>query len=100
MENGIGVQTILNLRMPSSGMWLQPPAKSGSSHADFPTLKMEAIRSSETSVQFTRSTRRHIPEDGILHSNRGENLKSYTIIKLCLRNLRGFNVGITEGRDL
>jgi hypothetical protein len=29
------------------------------------TLKMEAIRSSETSV-YTRSTRRHIPEDGIL----------------------------------
>jgi hypothetical protein len=27
---------------------------------------MEATRSSETSVQFTRSTRRHIPEDGIL----------------------------------
>jgi hypothetical protein len=31
----------------------------------FSTLKMEAIRSSETSVH-TRSTRRHIPEDGIL----------------------------------
>jgi hypothetical protein len=29
---------------------------------------MEVIRSSETSVQFIRSTRRHIPEDGILHS--------------------------------
>jgi hypothetical protein len=27
---------------------------------------MEAICSSETSVQFTRSTRRHISEDGIL----------------------------------
>jgi hypothetical protein len=27
---------------------------------------MEAIRSSETSVQSTKSTRRHIPEDGIL----------------------------------
>jgi hypothetical protein len=39
----------------------------GSSLADFSTLKMEAIRSSETSVH-TRSTRRHIPEDGILHS--------------------------------
>jgi hypothetical protein len=39
----------------------------GSSLADFSTLKMEAIHSSETSVQ-TRSTRRHIPEDGNLHT--------------------------------
>jgi hypothetical protein len=31
------------------------------------TLKMEAIRSSETSVNKI-STWRHIPEDGILHS--------------------------------
>jgi hypothetical protein len=31
-------------------------------------LKMEAIHSSETSVH-TRSTQRHIPEDGILHRN-------------------------------
>jgi hypothetical protein len=35
-------------------------------------------RSSETSVH-TRSTRRHIPEDGILHSHRHENLKSYIL---------------------
>jgi hypothetical protein len=46
--------------------WLHPPTQAGSSVADFSTLKMEAIRSSETSVH-TRSTRRHIPEDGILH---------------------------------
>jgi hypothetical protein len=36
----------------------------------------------------TRSTRRHIPEDDILHSHRRENLKSYTICscptKLCI----------------
>jgi hypothetical protein len=37
---------------------------------------MEAIRSSETLVH-TRSTQRYIPEDGILHSHRRENLKSY-----------------------
>jgi hypothetical protein len=51
----------------------------GSSLADFSTLKMEAIRSPETSVQFTRSTRRHFPEDGILHSHRSENLKFYKV---------------------
>jgi hypothetical protein len=55
---------------------LQPPTHAGSSLADIPTLNMEAIRSSETSVH-TRSTRRHIPEDSILHSNHCENLKSY-----------------------
>jgi hypothetical protein len=37
---------------------------------------MEAILSSETSVH-TRSTRRHIPEDVILHSHRRENPKYF-----------------------
>jgi hypothetical protein len=71
--------------MPSSGMWrrshlvwtgLQPPAHAGSSLADFSTMKLEAIHSSESS-DHTSSTRRHIPEDGILHSHRRENLKYY-----------------------
>jgi hypothetical protein len=38
-------------------------------------LMMEATRSYETSA-LSRATRRHIPEDGILHSHRRENHKS------------------------
>jgi hypothetical protein len=58
---------------------LQPPAHAGSSLADFYTLKMEAICSSKTSVN-TRSTWCHIQENGILHSHRCENFKSYNIL--------------------
>jgi hypothetical protein len=61
--------------------WLQTPAHAGSSLADFSTLKMEAIRSSEMSVH-TESTGRHTPKDGIFHSYRRENLKSYIVSDL------------------
>jgi hypothetical protein len=47
---------------------LHPPANAGASLANFATLKMAAIRSSETSFN-TRPTQRHIPEDDILHEN-------------------------------
>jgi hypothetical protein len=62
--------------LPPIASSMRPPAHAGSSLEDFSTLNMEAIRSSETSVH-TRSTRRHIPEDGILPGHRRENLKSY-----------------------
>jgi hypothetical protein len=42
------------------------------------TLIMEALRYTETSV-LTRATRRHVPEDAILHSHRRKHLKSYMI---------------------
>jgi hypothetical protein len=45
-------------------------------------LKMEAIRSFETSV-LTRATRRHIPEDGILASDRGANVNFDTALTGC-----------------
>jgi hypothetical protein len=64
--------------MSSPGMWrrvelvwtdvseerLQSPAHAGSSLADF-------------LVVYTKSTRSHIPEDGIVQSHRHENIKSY-----------------------
>jgi hypothetical protein len=45
----------------------------------FSTLKMEAICSSETSVNTQQTTRHYIPEDATLHNNRCENLKSYMV---------------------
>jgi CRISPR/Cas system CMR subunit Cmr4 (Cas7 group RAMP superfamily) len=40
---------------------------------------MEAVRSSETSVDFQRTIWRYeyIPEDSIVHNHRCENLKSF-----------------------
>jgi hypothetical protein len=40
------------------------------------TLMLEAIRSSETSVDFNRITRPYIADDRTLHNQRCENLKS------------------------
>jgi hypothetical protein len=76
-------------------MWLQPPACVGSSLADISALKMEAIRSSETSV-LTRTTRRHIPENDILHSHCRDNLKSYIDIYVFRsRTLRRGGIGLS-----
>jgi hypothetical protein len=40
-------------------------------------LMMEAVQTSETSVNFYRTARRYNPEDHHLHTHRRENLKSY-----------------------
>jgi CO dehydrogenase/acetyl-CoA synthase epsilon subunit len=48
----------------------------GASSPILVTLIMKVLRSFETSV-LTRVTRRNITEDGILHSHRRENFKSY-----------------------
>jgi hypothetical protein len=46
------------------------------------TLKMEAIRSFETSV-LVRATRCHLPEDDNHHSHRHGNIKSYNLYFAC-----------------
>jgi hypothetical protein len=45
------------------------------------TLKVETACSSETSVDFQRTTWRYIPEDRTIHNNWCENLKN--VIKMC-----------------
>jgi hypothetical protein len=42
-------------------------------------LIMEAVRTSETSVNFYQTTRRYNPEDSHLRTHRRENLKSYDL---------------------
>jgi hypothetical protein len=39
---------------------------------------MEAVHTSETSVNFNMTTRRYIPENSKLHTRRCDNLKSHT----------------------
>jgi hypothetical protein len=58
------------------------------------TLKMEAICSSETSVNTQRTTRRYIPEDDTLHDHRCGNLKSYNLTfdkRICLFRTTAFD---------
>jgi hypothetical protein len=47
--------------------YISPAFTLVSSAAYFSTLKMEAISSSETSVDTQRTTRRYIPEDGTIY---------------------------------
>jgi hypothetical protein len=63
-----------SLTHPSSGLQKSPNIVPSSSILI--TLIMDAIRSSETSF-LTRATLRDIPEDGIFHTHRRENLKSW-----------------------
>jgi hypothetical protein len=43
-----------------------------------------AVTSNWSTLRGTRATRRHIPEDGVLHSHRRDNLKSLTLFMIHL----------------
>jgi hypothetical protein len=47
-------------------------------------LMMEAVRTSETSVNIYLTTQQYIPEDSKLHTRRRENLKSNNV-KMALK---------------
>jgi hypothetical protein len=53
------------------------------------TVKIEATCSSETSVEFHRTTRRYIPEDRTLHNHCCEYLKSYNMFLISLSVFSG-----------
>jgi hypothetical protein len=63
--NNVRFEVITAVTMKNAFYWDVQTAHTGTLLLDFSTLKMETIHSSETSVH-TRSTRRHITEDGIL----------------------------------
>jgi hypothetical protein len=48
--------------------------------ASFIALMMEAVRTSEKSVNFNVTTRHYISEDSKLHTRRRENLKSHILL--------------------
>jgi hypothetical protein len=50
-------------------------------------FKMEAIYSSEASVDFQQTTRSYIPDDSTLHNQRSENFNSYKFLICVLANL-------------
>jgi hypothetical protein len=69
-------------RLHIQGVWVQTSTErvvSSCIDSDSYTLKMEAIRSSETSV-LIRATRQYFPEDDKHHSHRRGNLKSYNLL--------------------
>jgi hypothetical protein len=63
------------------------------------TLKMKAICSSETSVDFHRATRCYIPQDKLLHSHRCDNLKPKAKLAYYLsknRIFKGLKINLTS----
>jgi hypothetical protein len=62
------------------------------------TLMMEELRSSETFV-LTRAMRRNITEDGILHSRRDGNLKTYRRLLTCCLLHVGFSPRLFSDPD-
>jgi hypothetical protein len=66
-----------NMSPPSSESKNKPSKKPAWKKVAYPsTLKIEATYSSETSVDFRRTTRRYIAEDESLHNHNCDNLKS------------------------
>jgi hypothetical protein len=69
-------------------------------------LMMEAARTSETLVNFYKTTRRYNPEDSHLRTHRHENLKSYTLLLISyiflfnLSNLNSITLLYIKGKDV
>jgi hypothetical protein len=65
-----------------------------------PTLKMEAICSSETSFENHRITPRHIPEDDTLYNHHCENIKPHRKMKFVFYAHYTFSIILWFSRSL
>jgi hypothetical protein len=66
----------------TNGEWVAIGEEAGQwqTHGVFIALMMDAVRTSETSVNFNVTTRHYLPKDSKLHTHRRRNLKSHRFI--------------------
>jgi hypothetical protein len=94
----VSLLKLVNLKC-TAVFWVVAPYILGANCLHQITLMMEAVSTSETSVNY-QTTRWYNPEDSNLHSRRRENLKSHLWTRRPLFTKSGMNVVLPEATNL